>query len=181
MRRSPMPPGTKPLRRHKGLAPGGPIQRTPFKVKGAAEKRPVVVLKPIEFRVRGLSNPTPEVIEIVVRRDRRRCVVCGNRVRDGERGVSWAVHHRRPRGKGGSRLPDTHRPQNLVVVCGRDNTTACHGRIHRNEGNEARVNGWLISNNAEQRDPLLVPLLYRGALVYLDAIGGVHDYEAVSA
>lgn len=43
----------------------------------------------------------------------------------------YSIHHRRPRGMGGSRLTDTNQPQNLLTLCG-SGTTGCHGRVESN-------------------------------------------------
>jgi len=92
------------------------------------------------------------------------CEVCGDPI-TGERGWDWSLHHRR--GRDGK--PDSHLPQNLLLVHGRDNVTACHGRIHRNREGESRYNGWLISRNGIVSDPLVIPVLLFGqsAWVYL--------------
>lgn len=114
----------------------------------------------------GLDAAT---VEIVVLRDAG-CIVCGAPLA-GERGIDWSIHHRR--GRDGK--PDSHAPQNNVVVCGGDNVTGCHGRIHSRRS-EAQPNGWWLSRIAGT-DPLAVPLLveHESRWVYLTADGEYSD------
>ena len=116
-------------------------------------------------------GPPPEVVELVLFRDGNRCVCCGWPSACGIRGVTWSLHHRR--GRDGR--PDSHQPQNLITVCGGDNVTGCHGRIHQNRG-EAQENGWWLSRIAGT-DPLTVPVLvdHRSRWVYLAADGTYSD------
>lgn len=51
----------------------------------------------------------------VLERDGSRCARCGLTLL-GERGVNWAIHHRRPRRAGGDRRPDVNLPSNLVAL-----------------------------------------------------------------
>lgn len=86
---------------------------------------------------------------LVVVRDLGCCVRCGRHVAHLERGRGWSIHHRRPRGTGGTSLLWVNLPANLVVLCG-SGTTGCHGWIesHRTAAIEA---GWLISQNGRLR------------------------------
>jgi hypothetical protein len=121
-------------------------------------------------------NPSADVVEAVLGRASAdgvlRCEVCGDPI-TGERGMDWALHHRR--GRDGR--DDCHTPQNLLVVHGADNVTLCHGRIHRNEGGESYVNGWLIHRNGFA-DPLMVAVLVarESRWVYLDSEGWYEDH-----
>lgn len=87
-------------------------------------------------------NPTPAVVDLVVHRDEKRCAWCGDAVW-GERGTDWSLHHRRARGMGGDRRPDSNSPSNLVLVHG-SGTTGCHGVIESRRA-EALERGFLIS------------------------------------
>lgn len=112
-------------------------------------------------------GPTPEVVELVLYRDSSSCVVCGELLL-GERGIGWSIHHRR--GRDGK--PDSHSVQNLIAVCGGDNVSGCHGRIHNHGKAEAQNGGWWLSRIAGV-DPLTVPVLVeRGSRwVYLTTSG----------
>lgn len=60
--------------------------------------------------MRRNTGPTDEVRAIVYERDKGRCALC--------EGYASAVHwhHRRPRGMGGSRDPQTNSPANLILL-----------------------------------------------------------------
>lgn len=117
------------------------------------------------------SGPTPQTVALVWERDGGRCICCGGFLLEGGRGFEWSLHHRR--GRDGK--PDSHQPQNLITVCGPDNVTGCHGRIHSRRS-EAQPNGWWLSRIAGT-DPLTVPLLVdrESAWKYLTADGRYSD------
>lgn len=71
---------------------------------------------------------------LVLERDQHRCVRCGEY---GTPFGDYSLHHRRPRGMGGSKRPDTNLPANIVTLCG-SGVTGCHGHIesHREEARE---------------------------------------------
>lgn len=99
----------------------------------------------------GFSRP---VVERIVERDQSCCVRCGASVAGKERGFAWSIHHRRPRGMGGSRNPAVSGPANGLTLCG-SGTTGCHGwaEAHRTEAISA---GLIV---AQHGDPELVPVL----------------------
>lgn len=67
------------------------------------------------------------------------CEFCGHNRSKDSLGY-WSVHHRRPRGMGGSKDPLTNSPLNLLLLCG-SGTTGCHGYFesNREEGYERRI------------------------------------------
>ena len=79
----------------------------------------------------------------VVVRDQGKCARCGRHVAHLERGRAWSIHHRRPRGSGGTSLDWVNQPANLVVLCG-SGTTGCHGWVER-ERTKAFDLGLLVS------------------------------------
>ena len=103
------------------------------------------------------TGPDREVRELVFQRDRWRCVICGRDVG----AMPASIHHRKPRGMGGTKDPSVNKPSNLIVLCG-TGTTGCHGRV---EGGRARAKkeGWLISQWA---NPVEVPIRYADGNVY---------------
>lgn len=105
-------------------------------------------------RPQGVSD---KVKAIVRERDRERCVRCGAHCTDGVPGLDWSLHHRRPKGMGGSTAWDTHLPANLIVLCG-SGTTGCHGWVTAQPA-LAKAEGWLVSQYA---DPATTPLTRRG-------------------
>jgi hypothetical protein len=89
-----------------------------------------------------------------------RCECCGINAISG----ASAYHHRRGKGMGGSRDTSTHTVANVVLVCGRDNKSGCHGDVHQHPF-EARENGWTVRQGA---DPARIPiLLHDGRTVFL--------------
>jgi hypothetical protein len=112
----------------------------------------------------GRSTPeVPQDVKDAVRaRAAGRCECCGINAVTG----NTAYHHRRAKGMGGSRDSATHTPQNVVLVCGRDNKSGCHGDIHGHPF-EAREAGWTVRQGA---DPARVPvLLHDGRTAFLAA------------
>lgn len=97
------------------------------------------------------------------------CAACGAGV-SGERGRDWSVHHRRPRGMGGTSLVWVNLPANLVLLHG-SGVQSCHGTVE-SERNTWRDRGFLLSANARlQADE--VPILHAVlGLVLLDNEGG---------
>lgn len=108
--------------------------------------------------------------KIVYARDGYRCVMCGRSVVD----YPSSVHHRRPRGAGGSALLE--RPSNLVRLCG-DGVRGCHGWLesHRETAN---LTGWLLPKLNLEIDPTEVPLLTYNGWVLLSDDGSVTPCEA---
>lgn len=134
------------------------VKASPFKVSALPES-------PTKRHPRP-KGPGVDAVLTVIRRDGSRCVVCGE-MTAGSRGMDWSIHHRRGRdGKA-----DSHQPQNLILVCGGDNQSGCHGLIHQRRS-ESQPAGWWISRIVGT-DPLTVPLLVDGQSrwVYLTAFG----------
>jgi 5-methylcytosine-specific restriction protein A len=91
------------------------------------------------------------------------CEVCG-RARGAE------AHHRRPRGMGGTNREDTNTASAGLFLC-RD----CH-RLIESYRNVAEVLGWLVPQNQPPAD---IPVMYRGAWVFLDELGNLQPIEEV--
>jgi hypothetical protein len=128
------------LTRHVGIARGtGPVRRPALERSGwlarasgiARHTALTVVRHPVG------EDPTrfpPQVIADASRRCGEQCERCHQWIGDGR----WAPHHRRPKGSGGTILPDTHTLPNCLAVC-----LACHAWIHDNSA-ESYPAGWLI-------------------------------------
>jgi hypothetical protein len=100
--------------------------------------------------VRSTGFP-PATIELVTVRSSGNCEVLAT-------GCTLLVeqyHHRRPRGSGGTRRPETNQASNCLAVCRR-----CHERCESMR-NWARENGFLV---AQHQDPKLVPVWWRCAI-----------------
>jgi hypothetical protein len=96
-----------------------------------------------------------------------RCELCD--------GPAVSVHHRRPKGAGGSSAADRHHVTNLLVVCGVDNRSGHHGQCHRHP--ERFDNGWLVRHG--ETLPADIPVLIVGERwVLLTDDGGYRDVAA---
>lgn len=98
-------------------------------------------------------GPSEDTRAAVLARARGRCERC-----DGIAEWSWSVHHRQPRGMGGSRVPYVNLPGNLMLLCG-SGTTGCHGRVESNRA-WAVQHGYLVPRPGI---PSTTPVWYRGA------------------
>lgn len=78
----------------------------------------------------------------------------------------FQLHHRRPRGMGGSKADDTNTAANCVLLC-----PACHREVESDRVDALRW-GWLVRQGC---DPAQVPVLRRGAWVWLDGAGNVRQ------
>lgn len=96
-----------------------------------------------------------------------RCLIYERSAGRCERCNDWAsdcqIHHRRPRGMGGTRRPDTNTTSAGVLLCG-----SCH-RIVESYRAQAYDDGWLVRQSQSPRE---VPVLRRGVRVLLDDEGG---------
>ncbi len=90
-----------------------------------------------------MSTFSPAVRALLVQRSRGMCELC-------RRAPGTDAHHRRPKGMGGDKRPDTHAVTNGVWVC----SPCHHDRIHAHPA-AARADGWMVRQSA---DPALVPL-----------------------
>ncbi|RVW03162.1 hypothetical protein EGT50_09970 [Rhodococcus xishaensis] len=79
------------------------------------------------------------------------------------------IHHRRPRGAGGSKAPAVNRAGNGIAIC-----SPCH-RLIESQRDAARTAGLLVS--LHESHPANVPVVRRHRLVLLDDFGGIHDQE----
>ena len=113
-----------------------------------------------------MSAPTKQTLHLVFTRDEGCCARCGAPI-SGVRGRDWSLHHRRPRGSGGSSLAWVNLPGNLIILCG-SGVTGCHGYVESyRETAVARgflvsMNGWAVSSQ------VLVDHVIHGKVFLLD-------------
>lgn len=118
---------------------------------------------------------TPRAEQLILQRDGGNCVRCGRHVVYMERGIAWSIHHRRPRGSGGTSVAWVSAAANGIVLCG-SGTTGCHGWVEARR-TESIEDGFLISANGQAKADE-VPIKHtRLGLVLLDDEGG---YEPVA-
>lgn len=88
------------------------------------------------------------------------CERCGKRVDQS------SIHHRTPRGMGGTRKKEINEPQNLLLLCG-SGTTGCHGWIesHREEGYET---GFLVRRGYKPEETPITPLDGKTFIIHKD-------------
>jgi len=123
------------------------------------------------------TRAKPEIELAVMERDSHSCIVCGLPVA-GTRGYHWSIHHRQPRGMGGTKNRHINLPSNLVVVCGHG-TYGCHGRIERERARSYDV-GYLVRRPAmPAREPILItnPTFPDGTWMWLTDDGEYADFE----
>lgn len=84
--------------------------------------------------------------------------------------VDGQIHHRRPRGMGGTKRLDSARPSNGVLLHAR-----CHQIIESNR-TKAFEDGYLVHQNQE---PQSVPIRIRGRLFLLDDFGNAVPHDDV--
>jgi len=120
-----------------------------------------------------MSGFSPAVRRLVFNRAGGCCEVCGREITDG---VPRSLHHRRPRGMGGSKRPETNGAANALLVDG-DGVAGCHGWIesHRTEALEL---GLLVPQG---RIPADVPVTLLAGVVLLDDYGNYVPTEGQAA
>ena len=103
------------------------------------------------------TGPDLRTRQGVIDRDQRRCRRCSAPMAQ--------IHHRRPRGMGGSRRDEAiNAPSNLVCLC-----APCHRWIEAHPA-ESFEDGWRVRRS---HDPRAIPLVVGDSEVYLD-----DDYQA---
>lgn len=132
------------------------------------------------LRADGAGTADWEWIEqVLMLRSGGRCEICSPECLGGPWGDLTrlprhrrSIHHRRPRGMGGTRRADVHSLAMLVNTCGHG-TIGCHGYVERHR-EWATGRGLLLPKDgvAAASDPTQVPLvLPSGRRVLLDAHG----------
>jgi hypothetical protein len=116
-----------------------------------------------ENRSMAKQRMPQSTVTAVHARSQGKCERCGT-----SDSLRWSLHHRKPRGMGGSRDPLINSPANILLLCG-SGTEGCHGWVESNR-NESYASGLLVHRND---DPAEFPVTLRYGEVYLDDVGGV--------
>lgn len=107
---------------------------------------------------RRKTGPGETVMEIIRSRAEGMCERCGERPGDDPQ-------HRKPRGMGGTSLPSTNYPSNLVLLC-----RPCHRHVEVVDRKRAYPDGWLVPRT---QDPSQWPVKHvRLGWVFLRDDGG---------
>lgn len=152
---------TKPLQAKQSLSRGRGIERV-------AKQQPCTDPKPAKARkpVRRDTGPSKRIRNVVKLRsaqggDHPLCELCG-------RAGNGNVHHRKPRGMGGSKDPAINLPSNLLWLCG-SATTRCHRLVESQRVESLRL-GRLVPFEGVS---LTTAVLLRYGWVMLDDVGGI--------
>lgn len=106
---------------------------------------------------------TPAVYQIIRERSGGICEVCGAE-------QVWDAHHRHPRKSGGTKRDWIGLPSNALGVCRHDHNLI-ESRRHL-----SRLLGWLVP---EGFNPAAMPVMYRGAWMWVSEQGHVEPIEPV--
>lgn len=102
----------------------------------------------------------PEVRDLIIARAHGMCEIAA----PGCTQFGEQIHHRRPRGIGGTRRTDTNRAANGLMAC-----AACHSHIESRRA-EAIAAGWLVR---QHEHPRAIPVKWRKRRFrFLDDHGG---------
>lgn len=147
-RRTPLTAKENKLVRRTPLATGKPLTTARDLVAGQSKPRPP--------RNTGPSTATRKV---VWSRAHGCCERCGKAISG-----NYSIHHRKPRGMGGTKDAAANSPSNLVLLCGSATTPeGCHTAVEKFR--QAALNtGWIVTRTA---DPARVPLKYPSGRWYL--------------
>lgn len=110
---------------------------------------------------------TEKTRRLIRERAKDRCELCGVSAQQGSQ-----IHHRRPRGMGGTKNPESRSAANGLLVHFR-----CHQRIELNRA-DAIKNGWLVLQSGDLTQPVR---LHHGWVVLLpDGTYGALDEKCQS-
>lgn len=126
------------------------------------------------------TGPSPATRRLVLDRAQGCCELCGRLLHDGTTWIgAHSVHHRQPRGMGGTTRPDANAVWVLLLLCGSATTPdGCHTYVETNR-TEALANGWLVPQAGEPAT-VLVHVQVSGHLTpVLLTADGTYDTDGV--
>lgn len=159
------------------------LRRTALQRKSELRRTPMprgkvaVARRRITASGRRSTGPGADVRLLVIERADACCERCGIRLTSAaQQALGYSIHHRRPRGMGGTVRTDANSPANLLLLCG-SGTTGCHGWAEANR-EVALEQGFLVR---QADDPASVPVEVWATAPHARALLTVHgDYVAVS-
>ncbi len=113
---------------------------------------------------RRKTGPSEATRLLVLTRSKGFCEVCRGSL---NQGFGMSVHHRQPRGMGGTKKLNSNSASNLLVLCG-SGITGCHGWIESNRA-ESYEKGYLVSYQEESSH--MVPIKLYDGWFYLNNDG----------
>lgn len=128
------------------------------------------------------TGPSAAVRRMVLERSAGWCERCGTALHNGDQWIApHSIHHRRPRGMGGTTDPATNSVVNLLLLCG-TGTTGCHGWVESHRA-EAIAHGYLVAqSDAPGYIPVLIAspafIAHAPTLMYLTTDGGYQEADA---
>lgn len=141
------------------------LKRSPLTRQRAP--RAAVVVRAAKTRRAKDTGPTAAQRQRVAERAVDCCERCGRVLRhEGEWVLAHSVHHRLPRGRGG-----TNAYSNLALLCG-TGVTGCHGEVEWRR-TEAYTTGWLVRTGFDPAEVVL--RLWTGERVTLTDDGNYQD------
>lgn len=147
------------------------LRRTALQRKTALKRTPMTRTRALRTRqvkaatrTRRDTGPSTAVRTTVALRAAGRCEYCGRVLlrADGSWTGTHSIHHRQPRGMGGTNVDVINSPANLLLLCG-SGTELCHGYLERHRS-LAQQEGWIVRHGL---DPAEVPV----AVFRADAAG----------
>lgn len=104
-----------------------------------------------QARPRRDTGPSPATRSKVIERASICCERCGKSLT----GQPYSIHHRKPRGMGGTSDPGANSPANLLLLCGSATTPdGCHTAVERFRASAIKT-GFIVPRTA---DPSGVPV-----------------------
>lgn len=146
----------------------GPIRKTPLKATQGIQTARSLKRGEKRATVRS-TGPDVGIRRMVMDRAGQHCERCG-KVISGE----YSIHHRKPRGMGGTKDPAINSAANLVLLCGSaTSASGCHQSVERFR-QAASATGFLVLRTA---DPATVPIKLHSGWVLLGHDGKVKEID----
>lgn len=147
----------------------GAFLRAHERAAAAGDPRALPDVHLTEYWSRNVKRTGPDGItcDLVINRALMACERCGAAVSQG----GCQVHHRKPRGSGGSSDPEINSPANLLLLC-----PTCHLQVERDRS-VAYEQGWLVRR---EHDPEKTPVWLAGrGYCFLTPRGDIEEIEEI--
>lgn len=151
---------SQPVRKTPLTSQGSPLtRRAPLAVRAPLTTAKDVLRGTVKARPPRNTGPTPAVRRLVAERAGGCCERCGQPI-TGE----YSIHHRKPRGMGGTKDTAINSAANLLLLCGSATTAGgCHTAVEKFR-QSAMTTGLIVARTA---DPAKVPVKRHNGWAYL--------------